>query len=257
MLKIWLMVVPLFLVSLIIVGCGVSQEEHDAILAERDAAQAEVASLQKELAEIKSKLATAEGVLAETESELATSESDLSETVSDLAEAQSQISDLNSELAGAEAEVAELEELATALEGSQAGNLSSNFQLSSLDGKTVSLRDLRGSPVMLNFWATWCGPCRIEMPYLQQIYEKWRDKGLILLTINLSETTFKVQQFMQDNSLSFPVLLDSNGEVGRKYNITAIPTTFFINKYGIIRERKLGSFISVEAIESSLAKIMQ
>lgn len=263
MLKRWLLVIALLLASLLLGGCGVPQEEHDAVLAERDAAQAEVASLQGELAEVQSKLTTTESDLGETESDLATAESDLADTQSEISSLQSQksslqsqISSLQSQLTGAEAQVAELEKLIAALEGSEVGNLAPDFQLKDLDGKTVSLRDLQGSPVMLNFWATWCGPCRNEMPYLQQIYEKWRDKGLKVLMINLSETTSTVRQFMQDNKYSFPVLLDTNGDVSSKYNITAIPTTFFIAGYGVIKERRVGSFPNVETIESSLSKIL-
>jgi thiol-disulfide isomerase/thioredoxin len=256
MLKRWFLVGLVFLVSLIVVGCGVPQEEHDVALAERDTAQAEVASLQSELAEMQSDLATTESDLAETESDLATTQSEISSLQSQISSSQSQISSLRSDLSEAEGQVAELEKQIAALEGSQVGDLSPSFQLKDLDGKTVSLRELWGSPVMLNFWATWCGPCRNEMPYLQQIYEKWRDKGLKLLTINLMESTSTVRQFMQDNNYSLPILLDTNFDVGSKYDITAIPTSFFIDKYGVIREWKLGSFPSVEAIENSLSKIM-
>jgi len=140
-------------------------------------------------------------------------------------------------------------------EGSQIGNLAPDFQLQDLNGDTVSLSDLRGSPVMLNFWATWCPPCRAEMPYMQQIYVEWQDKGLVILTINLRENSSKVRQFMQSNNLYFPVLLDANGNVAQKYNVTGIPTTFFISKDGIIQERKLGAFQSKEDIEDCLSKI--
>ena len=68
----------------------------------------------------------------------------------------------------------------TPVEDAQVGNLAPDFQLQSLDGKTISLGDLRGKPVLINFWATWCPPCRSEMPYIQEIYEEWTDKGLVL-----------------------------------------------------------------------------
>ncbi len=94
------------------------------------------------------------------------------------------------------------------------------------------------------------------MPYLQQIYEDWQDKGLILLTIDLRESTSTVQEFIQSNNLSLPALLDTNGNVASKYNITAIPTTVFITKYGMIQARRVGSFSSVQEIEDYLSKIM-
>jgi len=159
-------------------------------------------------------------------------------------------------LAELEAQVAELEEVITAQEGSQVGDLSPGFQLRDLDGNIVSLSDFRDRPVILNFWATWCGPCRSEMPYIQQIYEEWQDKGLVVLTINLRETSAEVTEFMQSNNLFFPALLDTNGNVANEYNVTGIPTTFFIYKYGIIQERRVGSFSSKQQIEDYLSNIM-
>ena len=141
-------------------------------------------------------------------------------------------------------------------EGSKVGNLAPDFQLQDLDGETVSLSGLRGSPVMLNFWASWCGPCRAEMPYIQQIYDEWQDKGLVLLTINLRESASTARQFMQSNNLSFPVLLDTNGNVAQKYNVSGIPATFFIDKDGIIQARKVGSLSSKQQIEDYLSKIV-
>ena len=131
-----------------------------------------------------------------------------------------------------------------------------DFALQDLEGQTVTLSDLRGSPVMLNFWATWCGPCRHEMPFIQQIYEEWLDKGLVLLTINLRETPAKVEEFMQSNGLSFPALLDRDGSVSLEYNVSGIPTTFFIDKDGIIQEKRIGSFSSAAEIEDYLDEIM-
>jgi len=136
------------------------------------------------------------------------------------------------------------------------GEPAPDFQLQSLDGGSVSLSELRGSPVMLNFWATWCPPCRSEMPYLQQIYEEWSGKGLILLAIDIGESPAKVRQFMQSNNLSLPVLLDIREVVTREYNVIAYPTTFFIDKDGIIQEKVIGAFPTKDAIEKHLSKII-
>ena len=141
-------------------------------------------------------------------------------------------------------------------EGTQAGNLAPNFQLQDLDGQSVSLSELRGSPIILNFWATWCGPCRSEMPFIQEIYKEWQGRGLVVLAINLKEAPSEVSQFMQKNNLSFTVLLDTGGEAAQIYDIFAIPTTLFIDRDGIIRERKLGAFLNKEEIEDKLGKIM-
>lgn len=140
--------------------------------------------------------------------------------------------------------------------GNQVGNIAPDFQLQDIEGNTITLSSLRGSPVVLNFWATWCGPCRHEMPFLQQIYDEWLGQGLVLLAINLRETPSEVRQFMQDNGLFFPALLDANSAISLEYEVTGIPVTFFIDKDGIIQAKRLGSFSSVAEIEDYLNLIM-
>ncbi len=140
--------------------------------------------------------------------------------------------------------------------GVRVGELAPGFQLQNLDGQAISLVDLRGKPVLLNFWATWCPPCRDEMSYLQQIYEEWSGKGLMLLAIDIGESPAKVESFLQTHNLSLPVLLDDKQVVAQKYSITGIPTTFFIDKDGIIQGKIVGAFPSKEAIERYLAKIV-
>jgi len=144
----------------------------------------------------------------------------------------------------------------TPTQGIKVGNLAPDFQLHDLDGKAVSLSDLQGKPVLINFWATWCPPCRAEMPYLQQIYEEWSVKGLALSTINIGESSSQVEEFLQSYELSFPVLLDTKQDVSQEYNIRGIPTTFFIDKDGVIQDIKVGSFQSKAEIESNLSKII-
>ena len=136
------------------------------------------------------------------------------------------------------------------------GNLAPDFQFYDPEEKPVSLSDLRGKPVMLNFWATWCGPCVSEMPYIQQVYEEWSAKGLVLLAINMGDTPSQVKEFLQSHNLSLPVLLDTKQVISQKYSIRAIPTTFFIDKDGIIQVVRIGAFPNKEAIESDLNKIM-
>jgi len=131
-----------------------------------------------------------------------------------------------------------------------------DFQFQNPDGQSVSLSDLQGKPVLINFWATWCHPCIYEMPYLQQVYEEWSDKGLMVLAINIGESSAQVEAFMQSHDLSLPVLLDAKQAVAQKYNIWSIPTTFFIDKDGIIQEKIVGAFPSKIAIEEKLSKII-
>ncbi len=148
------------------------------------------------------------------------------------------------------------ESVTTPTEGTLVGNLAPNFQLKNLDGQIVSLAGLRGKPVLINFWTTWCGYCRIEMPFLQQIYEEWSDRGLILLTIDIGENQTLVEEFLKTNSLTMPVLLDSERSVSRMYTITVIPTTFFIDRDGVIQGKKFGAFSSEDEIEVYLGKII-
>jgi peroxiredoxin len=130
------------------------------------------------------------------------------------------------------------------------------FTLPALDGQSVSLGGLKGKPVMVNFWATWCSPCVHEMPYIQETYEVWSVKGLIILAININESPSQVQGFMQENQLSFPVLLDGGGEVAEQYGVRAIPTTIFIDGEGITRNIKQGAYPSRAAIEADLKKVV-
>ena len=142
------------------------------------------------------------------------------------------------------------------VEGTQAGDRAPDFQLQNLDGQTVSLGNLQGKPVLINFWATWCSPCRSEMPYIQEIYEEWADKGLVVLAINIGENSAKAEEFMQNYNLSFTVLLDTKQDVAQRYNISGIPTTFFIDKDGIIQDKVIGAFQNKTQIETRLSKIM-
>ncbi|MBA7613037.1 Thiol-disulfide oxidoreductase ResA [subsurface metagenome] len=141
-------------------------------------------------------------------------------------------------------------------QGVEVGNLAPDFQLQNLDGQTVSLGNLQGKPVLINFWATWCPSCVSEMPYIQEIYEEWSDAKLVVLAINIGESSSKVEEFMQNHNLSFTVLLDTKQDVAQKYNFQYIPTTFFIDKDGIIQEKVIGPFQNKAQIENRLSKIM-
>lgn len=133
-------------------------------------------------------------------------------------------------------------------------NVAPDFKLKSLDGQTITLSALKGRSVLLNFWATWCGPCRSEMPFLQEIYKdlKWQARGLLILTVNLQESDTVVRKFMAENAFSFTVLLDTRGEAGQLYNVASIPTTYIIGKDGIIKNSRIGAFTNKMQIEQML-----
>ena len=136
--------------------------------------------------------------------------------------------------------------------GNQAGGPTGTGQaapeivLENLDGKTVRLSDYRGKVVILNFWASWCPPCKAEMPELDQAAREYNQgSDAVLLTVNLTdgarETPAKARQYIQDNRFSMPVLLDTAGQAADDYNINSIPTTVIIDKQGNIWTRFSGS----------------
>ncbi len=129
-----------------------------------------------------------------------------------------------------------------------------DFTLTSLDGLSVTLSELSGRPVLLNFWATWCPPCRSEMPYFQEIHEDpvWRERELLILAVNLQESAADVRRFVTDNAYAFTVLLDTKAEAARLYNTSSIPATYIIGKDGIIKDRRIGAFASKSQIEQML-----
>ena len=138
----------------------------------------------------------------------------------------------------------------------EVGTLAEDFQLKDLEGNTVSLGKLRGSPIMLNFWATWCPPCRLEMPFIQEIHEEWSDMGLVILAVNIGESYSLVSSFMQYYNYSMPVLLDTGRAVAQRYNVGAYPTTFFIDANGIIQDKVIGAFPSKDKLEQYVESIV-
>jgi len=114
------------------------------------------------------------------------------------------------------------------------------IRLRDLNGQPVSLSDYRGKIVFLNFWTTWCYTCRIEMPDMEKLHQKFKNKDFAMVSINLQESVSQVKQFFKDFKLTFTALLDSDGEVGAHFMITAIPTTFILDKEGIITGKVMG-----------------
>nr|AGS52624.1 redoxin domain protein [uncultured bacterium contig00043] len=116
-----------------------------------------------------------------------------------------------------------------------------DFTLPYLDGTNFTLSKMSGKAVFLNFWATWCPPCRAEMPSMESLYQKLKSKGFEMIAVNLRESKEDVSSFMSKNKLSFPSLLDARGSTGARYNVRAIPTTYIIDKRGVIISRIEGS----------------
>ena len=116
-----------------------------------------------------------------------------------------------------------------------------DFSLSTLAGDTMGLSQFKGKVVFLNFWATWCGPCRAEMPSMEILYAAYREKGLEILAVNSGENRQQVQTFMREYGFSFPALLDGDRKVSNAYGIQAIPTSYLIDRDGMIVARLVGS----------------
>ena len=122
------------------------------------------------------------------------------------------------------------------------GPLAPNFTLRSLDGETVELSSLRGDVVVIDFWATWCPPCRITLPLVNKVYKETRGENVKVFGISTDRvSSAKVRDFLQQNNMELPVLHDRDGTVARAYGVRAIPTTLVIGKYGCIRDRHLGA----------------
>ena len=128
------------------------------------------------------------------------------------------------------------------------------FTLSNLEGEPVSLSDHLGRPIILNFWATWCGPCRIEMPELQAAYEANRDEGLVILALDRDESAQAVAGFFDELNLTFTPLLDDGGEVARRYGLGSnLPSSVFISPEGRITAIHRG-LMDQNLIEAYLAE---
>ena len=133
-----------------------------------------------------------------------------------------------------------------------------DFTLDTLEGSQMTLSDLRGKVVIVNLWASWCPPCRAEMPAIEQIYQENSAQGLEVLAINTtyqdSEST--AADFAQEFGLTFPILLDRDGSVSKRYQLLALPTTYFIDRRGIIRAVVPGGPMSETLIESKISDLL-
>ena len=110
-----------------------------------------------------------------------------------------------------------------------------DFTLKSRSGKNIKLSELRGQVVMIKFWASWCGPCRQEMPLLEGLYNKYKALGFTLLGVNVEQDSSKAKAYLRDISVSFPVLYDVKNTVSKAYNISAMPSTIMVDRDGNLR----------------------
>ena len=139
------------------------------------------------------------------------------------------------------------------------GFLAPDFTLQSLDGETYTLSELRGQAVLVNLWATWCPPCRAEMPAMQKMYEEYKEQGLVILALNMTyqDTPSAVLPFAQEYGLTFPILLDTTGDVGNKYELRSLPSSFFIDRNGIIQEVVIGGPMAEVLLRTRIESILE
>lgn len=134
-------------------------------------------------------------------------------------------------------------------------NIASDFGLENLNGEIVNLQNYRGKGVILNFWATYCKPCEKEMPYLEEAYKKYNDKGIEIIAVNVGEPEIIADFFVNKNNLSFPVLLDRDTNIADKYKVLTLPNTFIISENGEIVENIAGE-LTPKKIQESIEKIL-
>jgi cytochrome c biogenesis protein CcmG/thiol:disulfide interchange protein DsbE len=128
-----------------------------------------------------------------------------------------------------------------------------DFTLANLDGTSLSLDDLRGKNVLINFWATWCGPCRQEMPMLEAAYQA-HASDLVVLAVNIGEEPWRVKKFVHDLGLSFEVLMDEDNQVQSLYRVRAYPTTYLVDTQGVVRAQHIG-LLSEAQLEKYLERV--
>jgi len=134
--------------------------------------------------------------------------------------------------------------------------LAPDFSLKDYKGDTIKLSDFKGKPVLINFWATWCPPCRAEMPEIEAAYRKYKEKsGLIVLGVDAREEAAAVKKYVADGSYSWYMPMDYAGEVITAYGVVAFPTSFFIDRQGYIRSSQTGG-MDKKGLEERLSKIL-
>lgn len=129
-----------------------------------------------------------------------------------------------------------------------------NFTLKSLDGKNLKLSELAGNVVLLNFWASWCGPCRQEMPLLNDLYKKYEPLGFVVLGVNVEQEIAPAKSFISKSPVDFPILFDNTNKVSKLYDVIAMPTTVMIDRDGNMRYLHKGYQAGDEKIYKKMVK---
>jgi len=137
------------------------------------------------------------------------------------------------------------------------GTMVEDFHLTDLEGKSQSLSQYRGKIVLLNFWATWCKPCTTEMPAMQAMYDKLRDKGFVVLAVNELEDDAKVREHIKQYGHTFPVLMDRDNKVANQFGVFGLPVSVFIDQEGRVQEYLKGGLLTEDKISQTVQRIQE
>jgi len=141
----------------------------------------------------------------------------------------------------------------------QAGFAAPDFTLQTPLGEIYTLSEFRGQAVLVNLWATWCPPCRAEMPAIEKMYQAYKAQGFIVLAINMTyqDDPFAIVPFLKDHEITFPTLLDETGDVAAAYQLRSLPSSYFINREGIITEVVIGGPMSEALLRTRIEQILK
>lgn len=147
------------------------------------------------------------------------------------------------------------EEIKKTREGISEGEIAPGFTLKDLHGVEVSLKEFRGKVVLLNFWATWCPPCRKEIPSMVELYKRYKDKGLEIIGVNLDKLgKSEVEKFSLEHKINFPVLLNPSGDVASLYGVVVLPTSIILDRDGRIKGNRISGAVDWAA-ETNLSML--
>ncbi len=135
------------------------------------------------------------------------------------------------------------------------GDPAPDFALLDLEGNSITLSQFRGNVVFINFWATWCPPCRAEMPEIEALYREYQDQGVVVIGVDIAEPEDMVRKYLRRGGYSWNFVLDTTGKVSNDFRVTSLPTSFFLDRTGVVRAIGVGG-MTKRNMESKLAEAM-